>query len=149
MTELFEEDGNKYFDISFWAENTFSLQDIRVFSHEVDMEAIKKRKEHVLENVVVRTNEITGMIETEKQEWLFMSIPYSSGWRAYVDGEETEVWQANIGFSAIVVPGGEHEVRFVYRTPGIIVGVIISIVSAVILLVLGFCGNNKKTRVSL
>lgn len=144
VTELFEEEGNKYFDISFQAENTFSLQDIHVFSHKVDVESIEKRREHVLENVVVGTNEITGTIATEEQEWLFMSIPYSSGWRAYVDGEETEVWQANIGFSAIVIPGGEHEVRFVYRTPGIIVGAVISVVSAIILLVLGLYGNNKK-----
>ena len=108
------------------------------------MESIEKRREHVLENVVVGTNEITGTIATEEQEWLFMSIPYSSGWRAYVDGEETEVWQANIGFSAIVIPGGEHEVGFVYRTPGIIVGAVISVVSAIILLVLGLYGNNKK-----
>lgn len=149
VTELFEEDGKKYFDITFRADNTFSLPDIHVFSHKVDLQSVEERKEHVLENVIIGTNEITGTIMTEEQEWLFMSIPYSIGWRAFVDGEETEVLQANIGFSAIAVPGGEHEIRFEYRTPGIVAGAVISMLSAITLLAFGFCGRCKKVRNNL
>lgn len=129
VTELQEENEQTYFDIRFRNQNTYCLNDIQVYRHEVDTISIKKRGEHVLENIQIGTNEISGSIETGQREWLFLSIPYSSGWEAYIDGEQTQIQKANVGFMAISIPEGKHEIQLVYTTPGIRIGIFISVIS--------------------
>lgn len=62
---------------------------------------------------------------------LFFSIPYDEGWTAYVNGEETDIETVNIGFMAVRVPAeSESEIRFVYHTPMLLEGCIISAAAA-------------------
>lgn len=129
VTELKEEKGQKYFDVYFPKENRYSLQDIKVYRHEFDATSIRERGEHVLEEVRIGTDEISGNIKISRKEWLFLSIPYSSGWRAYIDGEQVQICRANVGFMAISVPEGKHEIRLAYTTPGIRLGILISAAS--------------------
>lgn len=49
------------------------------------------RRQDVLEHIVLDTNSISGTIHAEKDEALLLSIPYSQGWTAWVDGTETEL----------------------------------------------------------
>lgn len=49
------------------------------------------RRQDVLEHIVLDTNSISGTIHAEKDEALLLSIPYSQGWTAWVDGTETEI----------------------------------------------------------
>ncbi|MEW6619642.1 MAG: YfhO family protein [bacterium] len=46
--------------------------------------------------------------------FLFMSETYYPGWKAYVDGQKTEIYRANYIFRAIKFPKGNHQVEFVY-----------------------------------
>ena len=61
---------------------------------------------------------------------LLVQLPYSHGFRAFVDGKETEIVLADGGFMALNVDGGSHDIEFKYRTPAYGAGVITSIVSA-------------------
>ena len=45
---------------------------------------------------------------------LFLSDVYYPGWKAYVDGNKTQVYRANFTFRSIIVPKGTHSVTFVY-----------------------------------
>jgi hypothetical protein len=47
---------------------------------------------------------------------------FYSGWRATLDGEETPLLAANHAVRAVFVPPGLHEVVFRYRTPGLWLG---------------------------
>ena len=42
---------------------------------------------------------------------------YPPGWHAFIDGQETEIYQANHFMQAIVVPAGQHKVEFVFSLP--------------------------------
>lgn len=141
VTELKEENGYKYFDISFLEECEFSLPEIEIYEHSISKDIVEERKEDVLENVKWNNNQLTGQINVQEPKILFMSIPYSSGWKAYVDGNEAEILRANVGFSAVEVPEGEHEVCFVYTTPGFKIGLVCSIAS---LLIMAFIFVNQK-----
>lgn len=58
---------------------------------------------------------------------LFFSVPYDDGWTAYVNDEETDIEQVDIGFMAVRVPGNQtSEIKFVYHTPLLKEGCIIS-----------------------
>lgn len=59
--------------------------------------------------------------------FLFLSDTYYPGWRAWVDGNETEILRANYAFRAVKVPQGEHEVVFKYQPDSVKWGVAISL----------------------
>ena len=48
---------------------------------------------------------------------LICSMNYSPYWRAYVDGRETRVVQADSTFVGVPVPGGSHRVELRYQPP--------------------------------
>lgn len=97
-------------------------------------EQVELLGEDVLENVdlhenkVNATNYITGTISLDKPKILVMSIPYSNGWTAYVNGEETELLKANSAYMAIPLETGEHKIELRYHTPGLKLGFIISMI---------------------
>ena len=58
---------------------------------------------------------------------LCLQIPKSPGMRAFVDGRETEILQADTMFSALLLDPGEHKIEFRYRTPGLAAGAAVSV----------------------
>jgi uncharacterized membrane protein YfhO len=73
-----------------------------------------------------------------------LSEAYYPGWQAWVDGRETNIVEANQLFSAIEVPAGEHEVKFVYSPLSLKIGAGISLLTIFVLLGLGWTGRGKK-----
>jgi hypothetical protein len=51
---------------------------------------------------------------------------YPIGWKAFINGKETNIYRANHGFRAIVVPPGKHKVAFRYEPSSYYVGKMIS-----------------------
>ena len=63
------------------------------------------------------TNRITGSIELDKKKLLCLSMPYNTGWQAYVNGQNQTILRVNGMFAGLVLEPGEHEVELVYKTP--------------------------------
>ena len=64
------------------------------------------------------------------EQLVFFSVPWEGGWSAQVNGEPAEIYRVNVGFMAVVVPQGERVViEFTYRTPGLALGVLVSVLS--------------------
>ena len=55
-------------------------------------------------------------ITLDKQNLVFFSIPYDSGWTAYVNEEKVEIERVNVGFMAVLCNAGTSEIRFEYET---------------------------------
>lgn len=64
---------------------------------------------------------------------VFFSVPYESGWTAYVNGVETAIEKVDTGFMAVYAEAGMNNIEFKYQTPGLVPGGIISIFSVIIL----------------
>lgn len=75
-----------------------------------------------------------AQIERKNETLVFFSVPYDEGWSATVNGTKVEIEKVNAGFMAVRVPEGVSEIRFDYMTPGLIDGVKISTISAVVFL---------------
>ncbi len=56
-------------------------------------------------------NEIELAVEIPRDGWLVLSEVYYPGWRAAVDGEQTEVLRVDYTFRAVRLEPGEHTVR--------------------------------------
>ena len=93
------------------------------------------------------TNRITGNISLSEPKGLLISVPYSKGFRAYVDGKETELKKANTMYMALELPKGEHELRLEYRTPFLVPGICLTLAGGLCYICLVFVRmklNKKK-----
>ncbi|PYV38951.1 MAG: hypothetical protein DMG09_10550, partial [Acidobacteria bacterium] len=54
-------------------------------------------------------------VDARKPGYLVLLDSYYPGWRAYLDGREAKILQANYAFRAVEVPAGKHTVEFSYR----------------------------------
>ena len=82
-------------------------------------------------------NEILIDLQTNEPGILFLSELYFPAWKAWIDGQETEVLRANHAFRAVAVQPGFHQVRFEYRSESVTRGAAASGVTG--LLILAVC----------
>ena len=65
------------------------------------------------------SREITFSASTPKTCLLVVSeIYYPAGWKAYIDGSETEIYKTNHILRSVLVPPGSHTVEFRFDPPG-------------------------------
>ncbi len=72
------------------------------------------------DHVAVRT-------DAEREGWLVLSDRFYPGWQAFVDGERTHIYKANVMVRAVKVPAGRHRVDFHFRPRSVYLGAAISI----------------------
>ena len=136
--------------IHFQKTGIYDFSDIDVVAE--PLENIERSSENIekekLEDVQIGLNAVTGSINTEKDGLLFLSIPYSTGWKAYVDGEETNIYQADVAFMALNVKAGTHQIELKYMTPFLKEGIALSIggVFVTLLTVLYFVKKRKRIK---
>jgi hypothetical protein len=54
-------------------------------------------------------------VSASGNNFLFLGDTYMpAGWKAYIDGNETEIYRTNHNFRGIIVPDGKHKVEFIY-----------------------------------
>jgi hypothetical protein len=72
---------------------------------------------------------------------VFSDIYYPAGWYCSVDGKSASYFRADYVLRAMIVPAGDHEIRFVFRPSSYYLGNTVSAVSSVILILLiaGYC----------
>jgi hypothetical protein len=93
-----------------------------------------KLKKTSAKSFEINSNGFTAKVEREKENLVFFSIPYDKGWSATVNGAPCEIEKVNVGFMAVKVPAGESEIVFTYKTPGLILGIEISVISLLLFL---------------
>lgn len=82
--------------------------------HPKQMEALY---EEPLEDIEFGTNWITGTVDLSRNKILCLSIPYSSGWTAWVGGEKMDILWDNYMFMALPLEAGYHEIEFICLRP--------------------------------
>ena len=67
------------------------------------------------------------MVELGSPGYLVFSDAMYPGWRARVDGQEVEIWTADILFRAVQLEAGDHLVEFTFEPRSLRVGGVISL----------------------
>lgn len=73
-------------------------------------------------------------VESDSDGFLVIADTYYPGWKAYVDGKETEILAANVNQRAVYLEKGEHHVVFSYEPKSLKIGLLITLVAHGILL---------------
>ena len=116
--------------INFPTTGFFSWDSIEIYCQSMDNyeSYIDNLTQNTLENIKIYDNSVEGTIELDTKKILCLSIPYSDGWTAYVDGKETEILTANTWSMALILKEGKHDIVLKYTTPGLKIGIAISFV---------------------
>jgi hypothetical protein len=54
---------------------------------------------------------------------------WAKGWKAWVDGKKTPVFEANLFSKGLIVPAGEHEIMLKYWPDSFVIGSVLSLMS--------------------
>lgn len=135
-----------------WIRLTFPKKETYLYGaielYHVDMntvrEQLKRMSDSTLKNVKMGKNNIKGDISLEKSAIMCLSVPYSSGWKAYVDGERVEVLKGNITYLALPLTAGNHNIVLGYRTPYLTIGGVITTIS--VIMFAGMILWNRKVK---
>ncbi len=108
------------------------------YTQEAYFRDCKKRKEVTCYYFDRDNRGFTAKVDltNDKDRIIFFSVPYEKGWSATVNGKKVDISRANIGFMAVRAEGGlDNTIRFTYKTPGLLIGAIISIISIILFLI--------------
>lgn len=114
------------------------------FNQENFEKVISKLKENQLEIIKREKNILEGNITVSEADSLLMiTVSYEKGWNIYVDGKKVDYEEVYDTFLGIRLNEGEHEIKMVFYSPGIIMGSVMSIVGVSILCI--FIYKDKKS----
>lgn len=88
----------------------------------------------------------TATTNTDTPQLVYFSVPKDKGWHAQINGQETEIYTVNYGMMGVVVPAGEAEIVFTFKTPGLKLGIAISLSVLAGLLIAGGVLQVKARR---
>ena len=84
-----------------------------------------------------KANELIYKSSTDSSQLaVFSEAFYKNGWQAYVDGIQVDHFRVNYLLRGLVLPEGDHEVKFNFKPKVVYTGSYISIVAYLILLIL-------------
>ncbi|MEE0705783.1 MAG: YfhO family protein [Adlercreutzia sp.] len=132
----YSEKARKKFVLRFTQPGYYSWDKLSVVSQPVKAieENLKKLKEDNKASITFATNRMDVAVAPEDgadERYTFLSIPYSAGWSATMDGQPVDILKANTGFMAVAMDGAAHELVFTYCTPGLKAGAVCSLIGIV------------------
>jgi hypothetical protein len=74
----------------------------------------------------------------EEKLAVFSEIYYPAGWKSYIDGKESHYFRTDWVLRGMIVPAGDHEIKFAFRPVSYYAGNKISLASSVLLILLCF-----------
>ena len=110
--------------------NNFDLRNSVVLAKNPQVSSVPGFKREALISQYT-PNQVVIKTHSNAKSLLFLSDSYYAGWKAYVDNKESEIYLADYAFRAVVVPGGDHIVTFVYNPLSFKVGILIAILGVV------------------
>jgi hypothetical protein len=75
-------------------------------------------------------------VAKEEKLAVFSEIYYPAGWKCYIDGKESKYFRTDWVLRGMVVPAGDHEIKFAFKPASYYVGNKISLASSVLLILL-------------
>jgi uncharacterized membrane protein YfhO len=91
---------------------------------------------------------IRGTITADRQGMLFTSIPNDNGWKVIVDGKEREVMSIGTALVGVRLDPGTHEIEFKYGLSGAWLGLLVSLASVALMLIIFLLPFLRRRRLS-
>ena len=113
--------------LTFPYKGTYTIDDLYAVCQ--PMEGIEEQVQHLkhcsVDTLDFSSNRITASVTTASDSFLVLSVAYSDGWTAYVDGQKTALVPANTMYMGLELPAGSHQIELHYQTPYLCIGILI------------------------
>lgn len=142
------EEGYDSVKIVFAKPAEYTYKSIGVYENDTEkyMEDISKLTP--CRSISIGNDTVSGAVECTGNEMLFLSIPYSTGWSAEVDGEKTSIVKANGMYMAIPLTPGKHHIQLKYSTPWLRVGILTSLMTFIGVLIYQIVRIKNKPKLT-
>ena len=122
--------------LKFVNPGVYSFDSLNVFAQYTDEveNDIAALAAHAALNIKEEGNSLFCSVDSEGGQYLYFRIPYSEGWTAEVDGQKVDILKANLGFMALPMESGYHDVVLTYETPHLAMGALLSLIGVVALI---------------
>lgn len=101
-------------------------------------------RENACDSFVTRANGFTAHIDAKEAGLLVFTLPFDKGFSATVDGAPAEIIPCDVAFMGVWVEPGEHTIDFAYRTRGLRLGALMSLMAALALA--GYVALSRRGR---
>ncbi len=91
-------------------------------------------------------NSLRISVQSPRPDTLILADTYYPGWRAFTDGQPTEISMYHDVFRQITVPEGSHHVLMAYYPASVVCGLFISLVAALLLAAMLVSRQRKAGR---
>ena len=109
---------------------------------------IEKRNTGGCKAPQILTNQVEGDLEEGENRFVVMSVLYSKGWKAEVDGNPVPVMKANRCYIGFPVSEGAHHFKLTYTPPFFYIGIFVSVCAWIVFFVILVLQNihHKRAR---
>jgi hypothetical protein len=135
-------------DMTFEVAGNYHFDDMKILVQPMSRYAswVDDLSACTLTDVEFGANSIKGSIEADEARVLLLSMPYSTGWSATIDGKPADLMRANIMFSGLLVEPGAHQVELHYTTPGLKYGLLCTVGGIVLLIIIALFARKKRRK---
>ena len=106
--------------------------------------AIEHAKKLQTQKVTLEKDTVKANIQSEKEEYLTFQIPFDSGWRATINGKNTEIVKMNGAFLGVKLQKGNNEIKLTYIPRYFKISSLLSLISIMLLLIIICLEKRKK-----
>ena len=110
------------------------------------MKMMEKTKEQELKLETFSATHFAGTMEVFEDSTVLTTIPYSKGWKIWVNGQEVDTYKILDSLLGFTISKGTHRIEYRYTTPFLLEGSLVSLAS--LLLVILILYKRKKTDAS-
>ncbi|MBU5459342.1 YfhO family protein [Anaerostipes sp. MSJ-23] len=121
--------GQQKIKMAFLSPGTYQVEQVHLIEADKKqiLKKLQERKKNKAKNIKYHDNQFEAKIYLQKRKMLCITIPYSKGWEAEVDGKKTPILKANGMYMGVSLKKGNHKIRMTYRTPGLKEGMWMSV----------------------
>ena len=130
-----KDDGFEFSKLNLYSLNTSLLN-----------ERLEQTKAQELKLETFSATHFAGTMEVLEDSTVLTTIPYSTGWKVWVDGQEVETYKILDSLLGFTISKGAHRIEYRYTTPFLLEGSLVSIASLLLLIFILY--RRKKTDAS-
>ena len=130
-----KDDGFEFSKLNLYSLNTSLLN-----------ERLEQTKAQELKLETFSATHFSGTMDVSEDSTVLTTIPYSTGWKVWVDGQEIETYKILDSLLGFTISKGTHRIEYRYTTPLLLEGSLVSVASLLLLSLILY--KRKKTDAS-
>lgn len=98
---------------------------------------------NIPDNMEIRNGYINIDTKAQKNQKLYLSVPFDDGWEIYLNGKEISPGLAGKCMYSFSLCEGNNNIKMVYKCKGLIIGTVVSVISISLIILIWFIQRKK------